>query len=416
MLPFGSDPPVKETLSGFPRAFWWLWTSTLVNRLGSFVAGFLALYLTADRGYSASYAGLMVALYGVGGAVSSVISGVCADRIGRRPTLLFAQLATAVLTMALGLVTHPLAIAALACAAGAASSASRPVVQAMIADLVPAEDRGRAFALNYWAINIGFAVASASAGLIAAHGYVWLFVGESVATLGCALVVFGRLPETNPGPPPATDDPAAEQAAGLGGVLRNGRFMAVAGLSFLIVMIFHQSSTALPIAMNRDGLTASQYGLVISVNGLLIVALQIPVTRLIGRFDPARLLVLACLLCGYGFGLNAFAGSALGYALAVAVWTLAEVVHSPLNMDLVARLSPEHAKGRYQGVFNLFWATGTLTAPLVGGVMIDSLGPAALWGACAVVGTGAAVGYWALLRRPEPEPAAAAGAVVEEHL
>jgi len=29
---------VRETVSGLPREFWWLWTSTLVNRLGAFVA------------------------------------------------------------------------------------------------------------------------------------------------------------------------------------------------------------------------------------------------------------------------------------------------------------------------------------------------------------------------------------------
>lgn len=29
---------VRESVSGLPRAFWWLWTSTLINRLGAFVA------------------------------------------------------------------------------------------------------------------------------------------------------------------------------------------------------------------------------------------------------------------------------------------------------------------------------------------------------------------------------------------
>ena len=66
----------RETVSGLPREFWWLWTSTLVNRLGAFVATFMALYLTIDRGYSASYAGLVAALHGLGGVVSSLGAGV----------------------------------------------------------------------------------------------------------------------------------------------------------------------------------------------------------------------------------------------------------------------------------------------------------------------------------------------------
>src|SRR5437763_405158 len=79
---------VAESVTGLPRAFWWLWTSTLVNRLGSFVATFLALFLTTERGYSASYAGLVGALYGLGGVLASVVAGVLTDRLGRRPTMM----------------------------------------------------------------------------------------------------------------------------------------------------------------------------------------------------------------------------------------------------------------------------------------------------------------------------------------
>src|SRR3954469_7569110 len=97
----------RETVSGLPREFWWLWTSTLVNRLGAFVATFMALYLTLDRGYSASYAGLVASLYGLGGVVSSIGAGVMTDRLGRRPTLLVPQSPTAAPAALLGFNHHP---------------------------------------------------------------------------------------------------------------------------------------------------------------------------------------------------------------------------------------------------------------------------------------------------------------------
>src|ERR1044072_1697420 len=95
---------VRESVSGLPREFWWLWTSTLVNRLGAFVATFMALYLTLDRGYSASCAGLPASPRGLGGVISSLGGGVMADRLGRRPTLLVAQASTAVSVALLGFV------------------------------------------------------------------------------------------------------------------------------------------------------------------------------------------------------------------------------------------------------------------------------------------------------------------------
>ncbi|MFE0672151.1 MDR family MFS transporter [Streptomyces sp. NPDC058867] len=388
---------VHESVSGLPRDFWWLWTSTLINRLGAFVATFMALYLTLDRGYSASYAGLVASLHGLGGVLSSLGGGVMADRLGRRPTLLVSQVATAFSVAALGFVHHPVAIAGVAFLVGMASNASRPAVQAMMADIVPPEDRVRAFSLNYWAINLGFAISSMAAGFIAAYSYRAGFLIEAAMTLACAIVVFLKLPESRPEP---TATAKAEGAAvGLGTVLRDGRFMGVVGLSFLIALIFQQASIGLPVAMGEAGFTPADYGMAIAVNGFLIVVLQIPVTRLIEHRDPRRLLVVSSVLAGYGFGLTAFAGSVGVFALTVCVWTLAEIVNAPTQTSLVVRLSPTHGRGRYQGMYTMSWAVASLVAPLLSGAVIDRYGAEWLWGVCAVIGTVAGIGYGLLMRR-----------------
>jgi MFS family permease len=393
----------RETVSGLPRAFWWLWTSTLVNRLGAFVATFMALYLTLDRGYSASYAGLVASLHGLGGVVSSIGAGVMTDRLGRRPTLLVAQSATAASVALLGFMHHPVAIAAVAFLVGMASNASRPAVQAMMADIVRPEDRVRAFSLNYWAINLGFAVSSMAAGFIAEYSYLAGFLIEAAMTVVCAVVVFLKLPESRPLAQHAEKTPDDVR---LGTVLRDGRFMSVVGLSFLVAVVFQQGSIGLPVAMGRAGFTPADYGLAVALNGVLIVALQIPVTRFIQDRDPQRLLVVSSLLAGYGFGLTAFAGSVGLIALTVCVWTLGEMINAPTQTGLVVRLSPTHGRGRYQGMYTLSWSVAALVAPLMSGFVIDRFGAEWLWGLCAVVGTVAAVGYAALMRHLSGETAA----------
>ncbi|GGX19195.1 MDR family MFS transporter [Streptomyces chartreusis] len=393
----------RETVAGLPREFWWLWTSTLVNRLGAFVATFMALYLTLDRGYSASYAGLVASLHGLGGVVSSIGAGVMTDRLGRRPTLLVAQASTAVSVAVLGFVHHPVAIAAVAFVVGAASNASRPAVQAMMADIVRPEDRVRAFSLNYWAINLGFAVSSMAAGFIAEVSYLAGFLIEAGMTAVCAVVIFVKLPESRP---EKSDTGKGEEEVGLGTVLRDGRFMAVVGLSFLVALVFQQGSVGLPIAMGDAGFSPADYGLAIAINGILIVALQIPVTRFIERRDAGRILIVSSLLAGYGFGLTAFAGSVGVFALTVCVWTLGEMLNAPTQTGLVVRLSPAHGRGRYQGMYTLSWSVAALIAPLMSGFVIDHLGAEWLWGLCAVVGTAAAIGYGALTRYVGAESAA----------
>ncbi|MFJ4820882.1 MDR family MFS transporter [Streptomyces sp. NPDC088801] len=389
---------VQETVSGLPREFWWLWTSTLVNRLGAFVATFMALYLTLDRGYSATYAGLVAALHGLGGVVSSLGGGVMADRLGRRPTLLIAQASTAVSVALLGFVHDPVAIAGVAFLVGMASNASRPAVQAMMADIVRPEDRIRAFSLNYWAINLGFAVSSTAAGFIAEASYRAGFLIEAGMTMACAVLVFLRLPESKPAEP-AVRAAALDDSVSLGTVLRDGRFMSVVGLSFLIALIFQQGSVGLPVAMGEAGFSPAEYGMAIAVNGVLIVVLQIPVTRFIEHRDPRRLLVVSSLLAGYGFALTAFAGSVGVIALTVCVWTLAEIVNAPTQTGLVVQLSPAHGRGRYQGMYTMSWSVAALVAPLLSGFVIDRFGAEWLWGSCAVLGTAAGAGYAVLMRR-----------------
>ncbi len=407
---------VTEALQGLPRQFWWLWTSTLVNRLGGFVVTFLALYLTVDRGYSTSYAGLVAALFGLGSAVASLVAGVLTDRVGRRPTLVVAQLGTALFTAVLGFTDGPVAIAVVAFLVGLFSNASRPAISAIIADVVPAEDRVRAYALNYWAINIGFGLSAAAAGLIAAHGYLTLFLLDALTTVICAAVVFVRIPETKPAAP--TGKAAADGAAGAGGrpaiglgaVFRDGRFMALVVLNLLLALVAQQGSTTLAMDMGRAGISTTEFGLVIGLNGLLIVVLQIPATRWMQGRDRTALLVASALLLGWGFGLTALAGSsAWFFALTVVVWTLGEILNAPVMMGLVAELSPAEARGRYQGVYSLSWSLASFLGPAVGGVLLDRAGSGALWGACAVLGTAAAGGYVLLGRRTGAAPAADAG-------
>ncbi|WP_433891518.1 MDR family MFS transporter [Streptomyces sp. CA-111067] len=438
---------VRETVEGLPRQFWWLWTSTLVNRLGGFVVTFLALYLTVQRGYSASYAGLVAALFGLGGAAGAVLGGVLADRIGRRRTMLAAQVGAAASTAVLGLVAQPAAIAGCAALVGLTSNASRPALQAMMADLVPREDRARAFALNYWAINIGFGVSAAAAGFIAAEGYLWLFLGDAATTLLCALLVYAKARETlvpAAGPDPAAGArpmPAADAEAGaeagatvatragakaaaktgakvaaktsgrairtggraaapvgLGHVLRDRRFMALVGLTLLLGVVTTQGSSTLAIDMGDAGLSARQYGTVIALNGLAIVLLQIPVTRLLRSRPSGPLLAAGSAILAWGFGLTYFAGSVSWYALTVLVWTLGEIVHAPASMAVVVDLAPSTARGRYQGMYSLSWSAASFAGPLAGGLALDHLGRGALWAGCALVGTVAGAGYYVLLR------------------
>lgn len=389
------------TVSGLPQGFWWLWLSTLVNRTGAFVLTFLSYYLTVELGYSAWFAGLVVALHGLGGVAGSPLGGMLTDRWGRRPTMITMHLAGASCAAALAFVTSAWGVAAVVLLMGVAMQAVRPSINATIADMVPADDVRRAYALNYWALNLGFAVASIAGGAAAFLGYRTLFLVDAVATTLCAVIVFLRLPETRP-------ERAAEKEAGESGpadkvsmldVLRDAPFRTLVLLNLLVCLVFTAPWIGLPLTMAEQGLPPSSYGMVIAVNGVVIVGFQLLVNKVTERRSPVALLTVSSLLFAVGTGATALAGSSVAFAATVVVWTVGEMVHVPTNAAATARLAPEHARGRYQGVMGMSWAVAGFVAPVLAGAIVDGPGSDVLWAGTFGVGVLAAVGYALRLRK-----------------
>ncbi|MHB8873582.1 MAG: MDR family MFS transporter [Myxococcaceae bacterium] len=385
---------LRAATGGMPPTYWWLWSGTLVNKLGSFIVAFLAIYLTGERGYSFEQAGGIVALYGAGSIFASPLGGVLADRIGRKRTMIGGLVLASVAMVFLGFARAPLAVAAGALALGLVNDLFRPAVSAMIADVVPPTDRLRAFSLLYWAINLGFSVSAIAAGMLMRFGYVTLFLADAATSLTFAAIIYVKVPETRP----AEAKNAAKDTLGAGllAPFRDGVFLPFLALTFVVALVFHQFLSALPMEMGARGVSAADYGRVIALNGVMIVLLQPFATLWLAHRSRAAVLAAGAAFTGLGFGFNALATTVPLYAVSVAIWTIGEIVMSPANASVVADLSPPSMRGRYQGAFALSWSFSMLGAPLLGSFVLGSAGRLWLWGGCAALGLLAAAGHLAI--------------------
>ncbi|BCB80169.1 MFS transporter [Phytohabitans flavus] len=384
---------LRETAGGLPTTFWYLWTGTLVNRLGSFVIIFMAIYLTSERHFTQTQAGLVIGLFGLGSAAGVTVGGVLADRWGRRPTLLTAHLGAATMLLAMGFARDLWTITLCALVLGFFMDATRPAFQAMMVDVVPERDRLRAFSLNYWAINLGFAFAAVLAGLAAQADFLLLFVVDATTTVATAAIIFAKVRETRRPQGFGRRRDTSTPAVGLHTVFADRVFVGFLLLNLLSAVIFLQHISMLPIAMGQDGLSPSTFGWVIALNGVLIVAGQLFVPRLIRGRDRSRTLAVASLVTGLGFGLTAAADAPWLYAVTVLIWTMGEMLTSPSNATLIAELSPSAIRGRYQGVFSLSWSGAAFLAPTLGGFVMQHGGNTALWLGTAGIGAAVAVGH-----------------------
>jgi MFS family permease len=148
--------------------------------------------------------------------------------------------------------------------------------------------------------------------------------------------------------------------------------------------------------MKNDGISPSGYGMAIATNGVVIVLLTMPVARAVDRYRRSRVLALAALIIGLGFGLTGFAHTVPLYAATIAVWTIGEILTAPTSSAVVSDLSPPALRGRYQGMFAFAWAAASFVGPVLGGFIMSHFGVNVLWVSCFVVGTVVALGHLAV--------------------
>jgi MFS family permease len=361
-----------------PRPFWHLMAGTFVNRVGYVVQPFLALYLAGPRELTPATIGVVLACFGAGSFVSQVVGGYLADRIGRRKTLVIGMVGTAACFMLLASVRQLALIAVVATLTGLLLDVYRPAMSAAVADLVPPHARPRAYALIYWAINLGVAVAGVLGGVLADRSYWLLFFADAVTCLGFAVIIARAVPETRP---ESTSGAAGSYAR----VLKDG--IAV-GLFFSVLLgsiVYMQQVVTLPLAVRASGLSATAYGVIYAVNPVTVIVAQPFVLRLIDRIRVVPTMATSSLILGAGFGLTAFAHSIPMFAITVLIWTIGEIGFNAVGPALIAEIAPPEMRGRYNGLIGMAFGGASLLGPLAG-TRLFGVSPDLLWFACLVTG------------------------------
>ena len=377
-------PPARVTtflrshFGGLPHTYWVVWTGILVSRAGTMVVPFLTLYLTDARGISVAWAGAVVTALGLGSTCSQLVGGLLSDVWGRRATFAVGPVAAGMALLGLGYVRGLAATLVVAFLAGLFLQLYQPASAAIVADVVAKEHRPRAYGLLYWAVNVGFSLASVLGGVLAQRGFLWLFWIDALTCLLFGSLVWWRLPADSSTASANASDASATYAR----VLRDRVMVAYVVLLLLHASVQFQFTSTLPLAMVGSGLTTTDYGLAVGVNGVLVVLAQPLVIRRLSRFDRSRVVACGVLLLGTGFGLGAFVASLPGYALTVVVWTLGEITIAAVVQTIVADLAPAPLRGRYNGLFGAAYALAAVVAPAGGTQLYAHAGPTALWTTC----------------------------------
>jgi MFS family permease len=389
-------PSLRGSIRAMPGSAWVLFAGSFVNRLGTFVLPFITLYLTRN-GFSVPQAGLAIAAYGLGGLLSQILGGLLADRIGRRNTIALSMLSTGALTLALWQAETLALIYPLMFGIGCMGELHRPAAGALIADLLPSEQRVTAFTLYRLAVNVGWAGGLALGGFLAERSFDLVFVGDAATSITFGVISLVALPH---GTRTARHEEAHLPTA-RSSILADRGFLLFLAAVLITGAVYSQNVSTMPLHIRDAGYSASTYGLLQSLNGVIVALAELPVIAWTQRYARLRMVALGELLIGLAFATLLFADTLPLLVAMVAVWTIGEMIESPMASAIAADRAPTHARGRYQSAFGSMFGIAWIFGPMLGTIAFAA-NSAVLWAACGVLGIVAATLSLAAGRHPTP--------------
>ena len=354
----------------------------LVSAAGSLAWLYLTLYLVHTRGLSPAAGGVVTGLYGLGAIGGNLVGDSLGDRFGLRTALGVAK-GAAVLTCIAFPVCPRVGLAPLALLAGLASGTSRPLMSAVVATGLPTALRREGIALSRAAFNAGAVIGPPLGGLLAAHHFGWVFLIDG-ATSAVLLVTVLRFVPTGQ---PVVRGPRR----GLVSILRADHQMRTLVLTVLAVdTTYRLLYTALPLFLTDHRAPAWLYGLTISINGLMIVALEPRVARRLTARPALPVIAAGYAVVGLGWLLLGAAPSVLIAFVTVLVISVGEMLYKPTATAHAADLAPAGMEARYQSLYAAASIGGMLLSPLLG-TTLYSAAPWAVWPSAGLLALAAAV-------------------------
>jgi MFS family permease len=359
---------VLQLLRHTPRPVKVLVFGVLVNRVGSFFSVFVVLFLTQVGFAPADLPAILMAV-AAASMVGSLAGGWLADLHGRKAALVVSMTASALSLGLLSMASGHLQILVTVCLVALFAQAYVPAASALLVDHSAPGDRVPAFALFRLALNVGAAAGPLLAGLLASFSYTALFLVDGGTCLLFAVVLLTGLPA-------APHSTAKTAAGGIDSAVdaapaptgqRGAWPVRVLCLALLCVaMVYAQYTSTLPLHLASHGLSVRFYALLLTLNAVLVIALELPMSGLTRRLRPRLPLTLGALLIAVGMALSGLAEEPIAVLAAVAVWSSGEILLAPVAGAAVADLSPPERIGRYQGLLATAQAAGFSLGPVVG--------------------------------------------------
>ncbi len=395
----------RDSFAGLSKEIWLLALVTLINRTGMMVIPFLSVFLSQEKGYSLQQVSWIMGSFGLGSLAGSFLGGRLTDRIGYFPVMFWSLFVSGFLYIGLIWADTYWAFLISVFFLSTIADSFRPASMASIAAYSRPVNRTRSISLIRLAINLGFSAGPAIGGLLASTvGYNALFWTDGLTCILAALLFSFFLPRYR--------EPEEEEeltaASTMGKVqlkpspYRNPHYLAFLVCTLVTLIAFMQLFVIVPVYFKTHfQLSEFWIGLLLSLNGLLVFILEMPIIFKLESYpNKIRLVSLGAGLIGFSYLLYLifpfWVGVTVLYMLAISV---GEILHLPMASTYALDLSGPRTRGQYMGLFSMTGSAAHIVAPVLGLQVAGLAGYPTLWSLVLALSAISLVGYLILDRR-----------------
>lgn len=391
---------IRRTYNEFPPLFWVVVVTLFIDSIGStLLFPFFALYITEKFGVGMTQAGILIGMSSLFGIFGSMLGGALTDRFGRRKLILIGLVFSALSSLSFGLASDVNLLYLLVIFVGLLSRLAAPAQDAMMADILPESKRQEGFGITRVAFNLAWIFGTALGGLIASKSFLALFVIDAVISSLVAIILYFKLPETQPEQPEGTTnrEPFLKTVSDYRIVLRDSTYVGFILAGILSLLVYQQQYSSFPVYLrNAHNISSQMYGGMLAIAGLEVVLLQFWVSRVIRKYPPFRMMTLGTFLFMFGFAMIGFVRGVPLFLLAVIVITVGEMITFPTNRVIAVNFAPPEMRGRYMAIFDLGWTLPATIGPAAAGLILDYYNPHLLWYIGGIMCAISALGFHAL--------------------
>ncbi len=368
----GWNPVLKATIetyrqaySGLPRAVWVISTILLINRSGTMVLPYLALYLSDELALTEVNFGYLLSFYGIGAIAGAYLGGRLSRTAGAIRTQIVCLAFSAPLFVTLGLLRQFYSLALFLPLMALFVEAARPATTTATTELCPKHLHTKALALNRMAVNLGMAIGPVIGGAIYQYGFIYLvLINASFCSLAALLlmVYFGWQPTKVVAEPISP----SQQKRG-DSPWRDKIYLGLLLVNTLTGLIFFQVMGIFQVYLRDDfRWTEFNLGCLLSINTIVIVLAEMVLVDKLKNFNHLRVIGWGCLMVGLGFGIVAFGGGIAVAMTSVLLWTFGEMLTMPLSVAYASHRSTAKSRSSYLAAYSMSFSVCLVAAPLIG--------------------------------------------------